>query len=89
MMRNLALDLARVRVNLISLGVIDTELWRELAGLEEKTAEEQEQRLKDVEEGQLTQGWEGGGCRGRLLGLMRDANVTGTIYTSDGGHVLL
>jgi NAD(P)-dependent dehydrogenase (short-subunit alcohol dehydrogenase family) len=90
MTRNLAVDIAPVRVNLISPGQVDTELWRQLTGIDQKSAADQAQAVEDAGERSLT------GRVGKVedvvegyLAFMKDANVTGTIYSSDGGYVLL
>lgn len=82
--RNLALDLAPVRVNLISPGLVDTDLWRDLSqevksGMFKQTAE----KLPTGRVGQIEDVAEG------YLAFMRDDNCTGSIYTSDGGHLLI
>jgi NAD(P)-dependent dehydrogenase (short-subunit alcohol dehydrogenase family) len=84
MTRNLALDLAPIRVNLISPGAVDTDLWQHFneedkrslfKGIAESTLTRKIGHIEDVTEG--------------YLAFMRDGNCTGTIYTTDGGHVLV
>jgi len=84
MVRNLALDLRPVRVNLISPGMIDTELWKDFP------PEMKEKMFKERSEKHLT---------GRIgqpedvaeayLWLMKDYNVTGTVVSSDSGAKLV
>ena len=85
MTRNLALDLAPIRVNLVSPGIVDTDLWR----TGDKSEEEVQKALAAGAEGTLT------GRAGRVvdvvegyLAFMRDENVTGEIYSTEGGHLL-
>lgn len=86
MTRNLAMDLAPIRVNLISPGVVDTPLWRN----GDKSEEDVQKLLKSSAERTLT------GRPGHIediaegyLAFMRDENVTGSIYSTDGGSVLM
>ncbi|KAH6705148.1 hypothetical protein BKA61DRAFT_493110 [Leptodontidium sp. MPI-SDFR-AT-0119] len=84
MTRNLALDLKPIRVNLVSPGAIDTELWRDFS-------EEQKQGMfKNIGKKVLT------GHVGRpeeiaeaYLWLMKDSNVTGFVASSDAGSTLV
>lgn len=80
MTRGLALELAPIRVNLVSPGPVDTELWDHM---------ETEQRARALERmGQTT-------LTGRVgrpedvaeayLYLMKDSNVTGTVVSTSGG----
>ncbi|KAF1970619.1 NAD(P)-binding protein [Bimuria novae-zelandiae CBS 107.79] len=81
MVRNLALDLKPIRVNGVSPGVVDTELWR--MGEEAKQA-----FLKQCEKKMLT---------GRVptaedvaesfLAIMKDWNVDGAMIRTDGGSL--
>jgi NAD(P)-dependent dehydrogenase (short-subunit alcohol dehydrogenase family) len=84
MTRNLALDIKPIRVNLVSPGAVDTELWDQLS------REEREKLFASMEKGTLT------GRVGavedvveQFLALIRDKNVTGSIVRSDGGHLLI
>ncbi|KAH7312062.1 hypothetical protein BKA65DRAFT_610163 [Rhexocercosporidium sp. MPI-PUGE-AT-0058] len=84
MTRNLALDIKPIRVNLVSPGAIDTELWKDLS-------EEQKKRMfKSIGEKVPT------GHVGRpeevaeaYLWLMKDSNVAGYIASSDSGSLLV
>lgn len=83
MVRNLAIDLKPVRVNLVSPGAVDTPLWR-------LPAEEKERFFEGVKARVPT---------GRVaaseavaeayLWLMKDWNATGTVATSDSGSKLV
>lgn len=80
MTRNLALDLKPIRVNLVSPGVIDTELWKDMS------AEAKEVLFKRMAEKHPT------GRVGKpeevaeaYLWLMKDTNVTGFVASSDSG----
>jgi NAD(P)-dependent dehydrogenase (short-subunit alcohol dehydrogenase family) len=82
--RNLALDLKPIRVNLVSPGAVETELWGSLS------AEQKESMFKGIGEKNLT------GAVGQAedvaeqyLALLRDYNVTGSVVRSDGGHLLV
>lgn len=83
MVRNLAVDLKPIRVNLVSPGAIDTELWK---GMPE---DKKKEMFKAIEGKVLT------GKVGRpeevaeaYLWLLKDANVTGMCATSDSGSGL-
>ena len=82
--RSLALDLAPVRVNLISPGAVDTELWdaypaevkeRMVKVWEEKLPTKRIGRVEDVAEAYLY--------------AMRDENLTGTLLSTNGGMLLV
>lgn len=82
LVRNLALEMAPVRVNLVSPGAVETELWgREegLAGVREEVAGKaltgRMGRPQDVAEAYLY--------------VMRDWNVTGSVVRTDGGAVIV
>lgn len=84
MTRNLALDLKPIRVNLVSPGAVDTELWKSMG------TEQKEDMFKGIEKSVLT------GRVGRpedvaeqYLCLLRDCNVTGSVVHSDSGHALV
>jgi len=84
MTRNLALDLKPIRVNLVSPGLLDTELWRDMS--------------KEARDGMYT-ALAGKYPTGRVgkpedvaeayLWLMKDWNVTGTVVASDSGSKLV
>jgi len=83
MVRNLAIDLKPIRVNLVQPGAVDTPLWRMLDEQKEKMFEAVRSTVptgrvaapEDVAEAYL---W-----------LMKDWNVTGTVATSDSGGRLV
>lgn len=84
MTRNLALDLKPIRVNLVSPGAVDTELWNGFS------KEQKEGMFRGIEKSVLT------GRVGRAedvaeqyLCLLRDENVTGSVVHSDSGHALI
>jgi len=77
MTRNLALDLKPIRVNLVSPGLLDTELWKDMS--------------KEARDGMYTAS-AGKHPTGRVgdvaeayLRLMKDLNVTSTVVASDSG----
>ncbi|KAK0942865.1 hypothetical protein LTR29_005605 [Friedmanniomyces endolithicus] len=84
MARGLALDLRPVRVNVVSPGAVDTELWRGMTeeakgemfkAIGEKVPTGRVGRVEDVAEA--------------FLYLMRDGNVTGSMVSSNGGALLV
>ena len=82
LVRGLAVEMAPVRVNLVTIGMTDTEILGKI-GISE------EMKVRMAREEMLT---------GRIgspddvaeayLYVMRDANVTGQVITTDGGHLL-
>jgi len=84
MMRGLALDLKPLRVNLISPGAVDTELW---AGL----GEEAKQGMFKAIAGKLPTGRVGKAedVAEAYLYVMKDGNVTGSVVSTNGGHLLV
>lgn len=83
MVRNLALDLAPVRVNLISPGAVLTELWD---GLEKKQME----MFMEHAKGRTTTGDIGRpeDVAESYLYVMRDSNVSGSVIDTNGGALL-
>ncbi|KAI4664297.1 uncharacterized protein J4E79_003800 [Alternaria viburni] len=84
MVRNLALDMKPIRVNGVSPGAVDTEMWDHhgeerkqeiMRGMESRMATERVGRPEDVAE--------------TFLGLLRDYNVDGTMVRTDGGGMLM
>ncbi|KAG6358810.1 hypothetical protein INS49_012329 [Diaporthe citri] len=83
--RNLALDLKPIRVNLVSPGVVETELWdssfdkeakkQHLEGIAEKLPTGRVAQPADVAEAYLF--------------LMKDPSVTGTVVDSNSGAFLI
>jgi NAD(P)-dependent dehydrogenase (short-subunit alcohol dehydrogenase family) len=84
MTRNLALDLKPIRVNLVSPGAVDTELWNGWS------KEQKEGMFKSIAGSALT-GRVGtpDDLAEQYLALLRDYNVTGSVVRSDGGHALV
>ena len=82
-MRNLALDLAPIRVNLISPGPVMTPLW------DGKSEEEKAEFIADVK-GKLTTGEVGRpeDVAESYLYVMRDWNVSGSVIDTNGGSLL-
>ncbi|KFY13657.1 hypothetical protein V492_03109 [Pseudogymnoascus sp. VKM F-4246] len=84
MTRNLALDLKPIRVNLVSSGVIDTEIWAHLS------AEQKDMIFKGISakvpKGNIGMPEE---IAEAYLWLMKDSNVTGTVAYSDSGARLV
>jgi len=83
MMRGLALDLKPVRVNLISPGTVDTEMW---AGLSEET----KKAIFADTEGVMTTGKIGKAAdvAEAYMYCLRDQNLTGSVISTNGGVLL-
>ena len=83
MMRNLALELAPIRVNLISPGAVLTELWDTIP------AQDRGFFMKDLE-GKMVTGQIGKpeDVAESYLYVMRDQNVTGSVIDTNGGALL-
>lgn len=83
--RNLALDLKPIRVNLVSPGVVETELW--------DSSFDQEAKKKYLGEvaGQLPTGRiaQPADVAEAYLFLMKDPSVTGTVVDSNSGALLV
>ena len=84
MTRNLALDMKPTRVNLISPGFVDTELW------DDKSKEEMETLYESVKKGCST----GRVARAEdvvesYLYVMRDGNISGSVISTNGGHFIM
>ena len=84
MCRGLALDLKPIRVNLISPGAVDTELWN---GMSEQARNDMMKSL----EGHLPTGRAGRGVdvAESYLYVMKDQNVTGSMISTNGGHLIV
>jgi NAD(P)-dependent dehydrogenase (short-subunit alcohol dehydrogenase family) len=84
MTRGLALDLKPIRVNLISPGAVDTELWNMMT----------EQQKKDMFESmssQLATGKVGtpSDLAESYLFVLKDTNVTGSVISTNGGALIV
>jgi NAD(P)-dependent dehydrogenase (short-subunit alcohol dehydrogenase family) len=82
--RQLAFDLAPVRVNCVALGVVETDLWHGM-GEEGKKAffADHESKLATGKVGQPEDTAEA------YLYCLRDANLTGSVVHSNGGNFLM
>ena len=86
MTRSLALELKPVRVNLISPGGVETELWQNSLGDETKVKQALEGMKGKVATGVVGQVED---VVESYLYVLKDRNVTGTCIRSDGGFFLL
>jgi len=84
MTRNLALDLKPIRVNVVSPGAVDTELWGDMS--QEAKARMFESRAAKVPTGRVGRPED---VAEAYLWLMKDSNVTGTVARSDCGALLV
>jgi NAD(P)-dependent dehydrogenase (short-subunit alcohol dehydrogenase family) len=83
MVRNLALDMKPIRVNGVSPGAVDTELWnvsgeqreKMMSAVGEKLATGRVGRPEDVAES--------------YLGVLKDGNMTGGMIRTDGGGLFM
>ncbi|KAN0089225.1 NAD(P)-binding protein [Hyaloscypha variabilis] len=84
MVRNLAIDMKPVRVNLVSSGVVDTELWKEM------NEGDKANMFRNIE-GRVPTGHVGKPeeVAEAYLWLMKDSNVTGFVACSDSGWKLV
>ncbi|TVY81232.1 Short-chain dehydrogenase/reductase [Lachnellula suecica] len=84
MTRNLAMDLKPIRVNIVSPGPIETELWD---GMSKEDFEGFKKHVEDtVPVGHMAKAEE---VAEAYLWLMKDSNVTGFVACSDGGEKLV
>jgi NAD(P)-dependent dehydrogenase (short-subunit alcohol dehydrogenase family) len=83
MVRNLALDLKPIRVNGVSPGVVDTELWR--------MEKEEKEALMKALAGKMTTGVPGNpsDVAESYLVILKDANMDGSMVRTDGGGLLM
>lgn len=87
MTRNLALDLKPVRVNLVSPGAVETELWDAMMPGDEKAKQAMfENVAKSVPTGRFAKAED---VAEAYLFLMKDPNVTGTVVDSNSGALLV
>ncbi|KAL8804999.1 MAG: hypothetical protein Q9182_002201 [Xanthomendoza sp. 2 TL-2023] len=85
MIRNLALDLAPMRVNLVSPGAVATEFWNAMS-------QEQFQQIREKTESEGTTTGKMGqpsDVAEAYLYSMKDWNCTGTVINTNGGSLLL
>ncbi|KAH7065723.1 hypothetical protein BKA63DRAFT_585678 [Paraphoma chrysanthemicola] len=82
MVRNLALDLKPIRVNGISPGVVNTELWRMNDEEREKIMKIHGEKLATGRAGQPEDVAES------YLALLKDYNMSGSMVRTDGGGLL-
>lgn len=84
MTRQLALDLKPLRVNLVSPGAVETELWKGMpADKRKQLMESFAQKMTTGKVGQPEDVAEA------YLYCMRDANVTGSVISTNGGHLVM
>ena len=84
MTRNLALDLKPTRVNLISPGAVDTELWDSMP------AETRGEKMRKAAEGSATnQVGRPEDVAEAYLYCMKDQNLTGSIISTNGGSLIM
>lgn len=83
MVRNLALDLKPIRVNGVSPGVVNTELW--------KVSEEQREKMMKVMGEKLATGRAGQpeDVAESYLAILKDGNMTGGMVRTDGGGLIM
>lgn len=86
MTRNLALDLKPIRVNLVSPGAVETELWDQMSGDEKAKQTMFEAVAKTVPTGRLAKPED---VAEAYLFLMKDPSVTGTVVDSNSGSLLV
>lgn len=85
--RNLALDLKPVRVNLISPGAVETEMWDSVVSGDEKVKQETFDAVgKSSPTGRIGRPED---VAEAYLFVMKDANVTGTMVDSNSGSLLV
>lgn len=86
MTRNLALDLKPIRVNIVSPGAVNTELWANAGFSEEQKQSFMEEHGKKMPTGKVCGPEE---VAEAYLYLLRDHNVTGTKVSTTGGAMLV
>lgn len=83
MMRNLALDLKPIRVNLISPGPVDTELWGVTGDQKEALLAEMEKKTLTGRVGQVQDVVEA------YLYVLKDENNTGSCVSTNSGGIIM
>jgi hypothetical protein len=84
MAKNLAVDLAPLRVNFVGLSLVDTDLWKDMS--DEARQQMFDQTGKCVLTGRVGKGSD---VAEGYLASMKDENVTGALYETDGGSAIL
>jgi NAD(P)-dependent dehydrogenase (short-subunit alcohol dehydrogenase family) len=84
--RNLALDLKPIRVNAVSPGLVDTELWNQLVPNAEEKAGMFQHLAQKHPTGRVAKPED---LAESYLYLMKDINITGQIINSDSGALLM
>jgi NAD(P)-dependent dehydrogenase (short-subunit alcohol dehydrogenase family) len=84
--RNLALDLKPIRVNAVSPGLVDTELWDPLVPDNEQKAGMFQSEAQKHATGRVAKPED---VAEAYLYLMKDVNITGRIISSDSGALLM
>lgn len=82
--RQLALDLKPLRVNLVSPGAVETQLW-------DSMPEDKRKAMMKSFETKMTTGKVGQpeDVAESYLYCMRDANITGSVISTNGGHLIM
>jgi NAD(P)-dependent dehydrogenase (short-subunit alcohol dehydrogenase family) len=84
MVRGLALDMRPIRVNGVSPGAVDTELW-------DSHGEEQKEKIMQAMGSKMATGRVGRpeDVAETYLGILRDLNMDGSMIRTDGGGMLM
>jgi NAD(P)-dependent dehydrogenase (short-subunit alcohol dehydrogenase family) len=83
MVRNLALDMKPIRVNGVSPGLVDTELWRLPEEAREQTMKAMSQNMATARPGHPEDVAE------TYLGIMKDYNMDGSMVSTNGGSLIM
>lgn len=86
MTRGLALDLKPIRVNLVSPGAVDTELWTSSGFTEEQKQGFLKQTAEKLPTGRVPGPDD---IAEAYLYLLKDQNITGSMISTNGGHLLV
>ena len=84
MTRGLALDLAPIRINLVSPGFVDTEMWNHIE--KEQYSDMKEAIAKKNTTGRVATGED---LAESYLCAMKDQNLSGSVLSSNGGTLLM
>ena len=82
MVRNLALDLRPIRVNGVSPGAVDTELWAMSASEKKAAMDAVAEKMTTGRPGQPED------VAQSYLATMKDVNMDGSVVRTDGGYML-